>query len=655
MSIKLLSNLIANQIAAGEVVERPASVVKEMVENSLDAGATKVRVEILNGGRSLIKIVDNGSGIPKEELKLALTRYATSKIESLSDLDSLASFGFRGEALASISSVSRLTLISKTSDQECAWQIHVEGALDEPAITPAALPEGTTILVEDLFFNTPARRRFLKSDKTEFSHIQELILKLALANPNIAFTLIHNGKSIYNLQSANTEEQILKRYTQLLGRAFTEQMLPVNEQQENIAIEGYILPAPDETDSTPEVQYMFLNGRIVKEKNVFHAIKQAYTEIYAKEVKSNFVIFLTIDPSDVDVNVHPTKHEVRFQEARYVHDFVVLAILNALSTVATKALKTEHEHFYASHDDLEYVTADNLCNQGLQNSQNPYGSHESTTNTNALSASDPNTNITDDLDDPNTPFIPENEQKFPRSTQSNYSGYSNNHSYPNTFNPHRSFNRPERDQEQYNAYSNWITSTIGSSQNNIESHNEEIRDLIKTNNQYVIYGLEQNYAIVGYEQALYAIDLKKLDYKYLKTELSETEQKSSLLMLPLLLNMEEAQKERLKANQEVLKALGFTINILEQKNKGVQIIAVPGIIRRFNISVILAELFNLPNWDQNRDQFIEFLIETIQKNKKPTLVDFVQELDYFECQTVLSDLTLCHKIPLAKLVATLSF
>jgi len=342
-------------------VERPVSVVKEMVENSLDAKSTKVKVEIGNGGRTYIKITDNGCGIPKDELELALTRYATSKISSIDDLDTIGSFGFRGEALASITAVSRLTLISKTAEQEHAWQIHAEGALDEPLIKPSAYPNGTTILVEDLFFNTPARRRFLKSDKTEFAHIQDLIAKLSLSNPSVSFLLKHNDKVVYNLPSASSQEQITKRFTQILGGEFTDRMLTVSECRENISIEGYVLPAPDETDSTPEVQFMFLNGRIVKEKNVFHAVKQAYTEVYAREVKCSFVLFISINPQDVDVNVHPTKHEVRFREARFVHDFVVLAVTEALSKVEPVKLKVENEHFYASHNDLvqnEPQTAD---------------------------------------------------------------------------------------------------------------------------------------------------------------------------------------------------------------------------------------------------------------------------------------------------------
>ncbi|MFT5788256.1 MAG: DNA mismatch repair protein MutL [Shewanella sp.] len=346
MAIEKLPPQLANQIAAGEVVERPASVIKELVENSLDAGATKVDIEIDKGGSKLIRIRDNGSGIPKEDLDLALSRHATSKLKSLDDLEAIMSFGFRGEALASISSVSRLTLTSRTVEQTEAWQAKAEGTEMAVQILPAAHPVGTTIETIDLFFNTPARRRFLKSDKTEFTHIDEWLKRIALVRRDIHFTLKHNGKSVRNYRPANTEIQYLQRLGLVCGKAFAETCLHINCQHNDLTLSGY-LQAPNTVSGYCETQYFYVNGRLVKDRLVNHAVRQAFSE-NAAGVSPGYVLMLELDPHQVDVNVHPAKHEVRFHQSRYVHDYILQALQSAMAQSAQLGL--EPEGIESQHD-----------------------------------------------------------------------------------------------------------------------------------------------------------------------------------------------------------------------------------------------------------------------------------------------------------------
>jgi len=329
MPIQLLPPQLANQIAAGEVVERPASVVKELVENSLDAGATQIELEIEKGGTKKILIRDNGSGIAEQELVLALSRHATSKISSLADLEQICSLGFRGEALASISSVSRLTLTSKPAAQDKAWQASAEGRDMAVQVRPAAHPDGTSIEVLDLFFNTPARRRFLRSDKTEFSHIDELVKRLALSRFDVSWSLTHNGQPIRRLPLCQHQGARQKRLAAICGRAFAEQALWIENQYQQIRLSGWILP-PAACQTQAACQYSYVNGRMMRDKLLNHAIRQAYGEQLSAEQQPAFVLYLELAPSEVDVNVHPAKHEVRFHQARLVHDFVVSALADAL-------------------------------------------------------------------------------------------------------------------------------------------------------------------------------------------------------------------------------------------------------------------------------------------------------------------------------------
>ncbi|WPO99533.1 DNA mismatch repair endonuclease MutL [Pseudomonas sp. HR96] len=330
--IELLSPRLANQIAAGEVVERPASVIKELLENSLDSGARRIDVDVEQGGVKLLRVRDDGSGISADDLPLALARHATSKIRDLEDLERVMSLGFRGEALASISSVARLTLTSRTRQASEAWQVETEGRDMAPRVQPAAHPVGTSVEVRDLFFNTPARRKFLKTEKTEFDHLQEVIKRLALARFDVGFHLRHNGKSILSLHEASDETARARRVAAVCGAAFLEQALPIEVERNGLHLWGWV-GLPTFSRSQADLQYFYVNGRAVRDKLVAHAVRQAYRDVLFNGRHPTFVLFLEVDPAVVDVNVHPTKHEVRFRDGRMVHDFLYGTLHRALADV----------------------------------------------------------------------------------------------------------------------------------------------------------------------------------------------------------------------------------------------------------------------------------------------------------------------------------
>lgn len=329
-TIRALSSLLANQIAAGEVVERPASVVKELLENALDAGARNIEVQIEQGGMQRISITDNGIGIAQDELPLALARHATSKIETLEDLLHIKSLGFRGEALASISSVSRLVLSSKPRDQSSAWQIRAAFDQNQASIHPCAHPDGTTIDVGALFFNTPARRKFLRSEQTEFNHLEEVVRRLALSHFTVGFSLKHNGKLIWQTPAAHTKQAEQQRLSALLGQAFIDHCVAIDIERPGLRLSGWI-GLPTHSRSQKDQQYFYVNGRMVRDKVVAHAISQGYQDVMYGHRHPVFVLYFTCDPEWVDVNVHPTKHEVRFRESRTVHDFIYYAIQQAIA------------------------------------------------------------------------------------------------------------------------------------------------------------------------------------------------------------------------------------------------------------------------------------------------------------------------------------
>ena len=328
-SIHILSPRLANQIAAGEVVERPASVVKELVENALDAGSTQIDIECEAGGIGRIRIRDNGSGIRADELPLALSRHATSKIFDLDDLEAVGTLGFRGEALASIASVSRLDLLSAV-EGESGSKVSVEGREMEPLIEVSAHPRGTTVDVRDLFFNTPARRKFLKTEKTEFGHIDTVVSRQALGRFDVGFRLVHQGRVTRQLPPALSENAQSERVANLLGRGFIDAALSVDSTAIGLRLKGWACRATFNR-AQADCQYVFVNGRIVRDKLLSHALRQAYRDVLFHGRHPCYLLYLELDPAQVDVNVHPTKHEVRFRDSRLIYDFLRRSVLRVLA------------------------------------------------------------------------------------------------------------------------------------------------------------------------------------------------------------------------------------------------------------------------------------------------------------------------------------
>ncbi len=379
--IQILSPRLANQIAAGEVVERPANVVKELLENSVDAGSTRIEIDVEQGGVKLIRIRDNGFGIDKDDLPLSLSRHATSKIKNLDDLESVQSLGFRGEALASISSVSRLVLSSHEKDSEQAWQVTAEGRDMAAEVKPCAHPVGTTVEMRDLFFNTPARRKFLRTEKTEFNHLEEVIKRMALSRFDVGFQLRHNQKVIHSLRPCTSEFDQEKRIASLLSAQFMQEAVNIDMEAAGLKLWGWV-GLPTYNRSQADMQYFFVNGRIVRDKLVAHAIRQAYQDVLYHGRHSVFVLYLELDPALVDVNVHPTKHEVRFRDGRLVHDFLFRSLHKVLGQVRPEAQNEEGAPELRAQQQVSGIQAGEFSGQNnmalAQNSTPPSWSQNNT-------------------------------------------------------------------------------------------------------------------------------------------------------------------------------------------------------------------------------------------------------------------------------------
>ncbi|MEX2488385.1 MAG: DNA mismatch repair endonuclease MutL [Pseudomonadales bacterium] len=331
--IKTLNTRLANQIAAGEVVERPASVVKELIENSLDAGSDRVVIDLEAGGTRLIRIRDNGAGIHPEDMALALSPHATSKIAEVDDLQAVSTLGFRGEALASIASVSRLMLTSnRESNTESGWQVAVAGENMSPGIVPAPHPRGTTVEVKDLFFNTPARRKFLRTERTEFQRIEEVVRRVSLSHSRVAIALSHNGRQVKQYVAGESGEDTQRRIASVFGQDFPSNAVYLEDENHGLKLNGWI-GLPTWSRSQADQQFFYVNGRPIRDKMIGHAVRQAYHDVLYHGRNPVFALFLNLNPEMVDVNVHPTKHEVRFRNSREIHDFVFRTIHRALAEV----------------------------------------------------------------------------------------------------------------------------------------------------------------------------------------------------------------------------------------------------------------------------------------------------------------------------------
>ena len=376
-SIQQLPPQLVNQIAAGEVIERPASVLKELLENALDAGATRITVELEQGGMHSIRVSDNGIGMVKEDLLLAVQRHATSKIKSMDDLEKIATLGFRGEALPSIASVSRFSLASNHSDEgNAGWVISTDGREFSQELEPVRQMRGTTVEVKDLFFNVPARKKFLRTEKTELKHCDTVLRKIALSRFDVTIVAKHNERNFLEVNACDFLSDGSDRVGQIAGKPFADQSIYLENTATDIEVKGWI-SLPTFSRSQADLQYFYVNGRAIRDKVIAHAIKMAYKDVLFHGRFPAFVLFLEIDPTQVDVNAHPTKHEVRFRQSRYVHDFIRHTVGKAIAETMPKQEQQGAEQYREIVDDYIRAAQSNssLTDSSYPFSARPSGSH----------------------------------------------------------------------------------------------------------------------------------------------------------------------------------------------------------------------------------------------------------------------------------------
>jgi DNA mismatch repair protein MutL len=559
MTIEILPARLANQIAAGEVVERPASVVKELVENSLDADATSIKIDIEKGGAKRIRISDNGKGIIKDELTLALSRHATSKIKNLNDLEGINSLGFRGEALASISSVARLTLTSKPKEQESAWQACAQGRDMDVAIHPAAHSDGTTIDVIDLFFNTPARRKFMRTEKTEFSHIEEVIKRIALARFDVAFTLTHNQKVVRQYRVATTLNQKAKRVAQVCGQSFIDNALQVDCQHDGLSLSGWIA-SPSFNRKQNDLCYSYVNGRMMRDKLINHAIRQSFNEMLPEDTYPAFVLFLSLDVRDVDVNVHPAKHEVRFHQGRYVHDFIYSVCHQAL----VNHTQNSHLDNNIPYETIPQKAAQESCRQDGQQSPVEYSFEQQNSAVNQASA---------EVQEYVKPLsYDENSGQAPRNQYSSPIGFQG---------------KGHVSEVASQAYQSLMTpiSESALSEKSLVANNV----LPKTTLQFV----EPNFAIYIENNQPRLLSLDKLETRVNALKIINQWHEgltSQPLLLPIKLSLLKNEIDFIEGNAEMFNALGMVVQRLG--NTAIQIRQYPAMLRQEDVSQTFSLFLN---------------------------------------------------------------
>lgn len=531
--INLLSQRLANQIAAGEVVERPASVVKELMENSLDAGAERLEIEVEQGGTKLIKIKDDGLGIHKQDLELALSRHATSKIADLEDLENIASLGFRGEALASISSVSRLTMTSKADDDSAdgsGWKVVAEGQEMEVKLSPAAHPRGTTVEVRDLFFNTPARKKFLKTEKTEYSRIDEIVKRLALSRFDVQFSLTHNQRAIHKLLAAKSDQEKQRRVALVCGSTFVENSVFVEMEGPGLRLWGWV-SLPTFSRSQADLQYFYVNGRIIRDKLVTHAVKQAYRDVLFHGRHPAYVLYLELAPSAVDVNVHPTKHEVRFRDSRLVHDFLFSSLHKALA---------------------ELRPADRLAENERQENATGY-------------------------------------------SPANYGGANPSSYPPGNFSDQSSLSLADQSSHNYSYRYNSGRPDTGAIQSQIENFaklteaDAEVPPL-----GYAIAQLHGIYILAQNKEGLITVDMhaahERITYERMKTACQNEELKMQPLLVPLSIAVSQSEADCAENEQEAL--LGIGIELERVAAESIVVRQVPSILRDANIEQLVRDVLS---------------------------------------------------------------
>ncbi|MGN2672122.1 DNA mismatch repair endonuclease MutL [Aliivibrio fischeri] len=614
MPIQILPARLANQIAAGEVVERPASVVKELVENSIDAGATRIDIDIEKGGSKLIRIRDNGSGIPKDELTLALSRHATSKITSLDDLEAIVSLGFRGEALASISSVSRLTLTSRTVAQEEAWSAYAEGREMNVKLKPAAHPIGTTIDVVDLFFNTPARRKFLRADKTEFTHIDELLKRIALSRLDVTINLRHNGKMVRQYRAAQTKPQIEKRLAAVCGANFLQHALEVELEHRELKFHGWI-SSPEGARAQGDIQYCYVNGRMMKDKLINHAIRQGYESSLPANQYAAYILFIEINPHDVDVNVHPAKHEVRFHQARLVHDFIYQAIFGALQQGASLPDVVGHIHSEAEEQQLESKESyfPPMKEYVRQPQQTHYPKSEQLRAAVESTPSYPNKAPLDS-------WIPKGNVG---SSSSNFTA------------PSRSFHTDKPTKKALSNYNELLTTQNreqreSSSQVNEQSHTFRSTQQIErvapqvthvSKNDItlgkVLSVVESTFALLQQGKQLQLLNLRYAEFVKIYGQLSSVNVeplKPQPLLIPLSVGIDESICNNLSNYASLLKSLGIDLKVKNRTNIIVMAVCQP--IRQQNLQQLIPNLLRyLEQINPSLEQVIKWLSHQIQHDE----------------------------------------
>lgn len=560
MSIKQLPPHLINQIAAGEVVERPASAIKELLENALDAGATQIDIDIEQGGVKRIRIRDNGRGIPKEELPLALSRHATSKIASLDDLENVLSFGFRGEALPSIASISRLTLSSKCQNDDQAWELQGSGQeqFDEPE--PCAHTTGTTVDVRDLFFNVPARRKFLKTEKTEFRHLEDVVKKVALSRFETGFTLRHNQKPVLNLRPATTIEMAERRVAEICGPAFTEQSIRVEHEGADLKLTGWI-GLPTFSRSQADLQFFYVNHRIVKDRVVTHAIRQSYQDVLYHGRHPAYVLFLEIDPTKVDVNAHPTKHEVRFRESSLVHGFMYRSLHKTLADLRPQDQLT-------TSNESEIIKVENRTTS-LQDSLR-YAS----------------------LADQQSLNIPVKEQvdfyKQLHGQETNALGGNANNS---RFGLETKPTDQTLHQNTFRQPSSHITPANSNSMP-VQTGNSDTGEIPPLG--FAVAQIHGIFILAENTHGLVVVDMhaahERITYEYLKRSMAEESVRSQPLLVPVAISVSKKEADCADNHPETFQKLGFTLSRLSPEKITVR--AVPSLLKNSDIESLVRDVLS---------------------------------------------------------------
>lgn len=618
--IHTLNPALANQIAAGEVIERPSSVVKELLENSIDAGATELIIRVANGGATLIEIIDNGRGIHPEDLALSVTRHATSKIQNAEELQAIVSLGFRGEALASIAAVSRLTLTSSQDDSGIGYQLEVNGtAFEHQDIQAVAAQQGTHIRIQDLFFNVPARRKFLKKPSTEFGHIEEIVRRMALTHFDIRFVLENNDNIRLNLPIADSGELRMQRVQQLLGRQFTENAYWIDADSISMRLSGW-LGHPSDARAQADLQYVYVNGRIVKDKTISHALRMAYDGILHGHQHSSYLLFLEVDPENIDVNVHPTKHEIRFLNQREVHEFVrhfakdTLSQFQTASAELSSAMKQDestvnqwqqaqprYQEQFQLHRNAQ-ANADQQHQNSLSNaySQNSYPQD---------SDSPTLANAADLVNDGLTDF------RQPQGQTVNYAQHQPQQAYRGTQqlnNALKSYLAPLRDSDtaslehlsDQESYARSVQNLENKQSNYVDEHPLGIA-IAQLHGIYILAQNTEGMIIVDMHAAHERILLQQMKSAWDKPEFWTSQQ----LLIPKVIAITRMQATRIDELKPQLERLGLEID--QYGDEQVIVRGVPAILHKADFESLVPELLNDldPNDEaqalqQKRDQIL---------------------------------------------------